>query len=97
MGQAAFRNWLKQKQEEDELRKKDRAVQRELRKFKDDEKRERRRKAEETFNTWKLQKDLELSLQKSNEKHRAKSLSPPHRGKKINTVQKINHSVTNYF
>ena len=88
MGQAAFRNWLKQKQEEDELMKKDRVVQRELRKFKDDEKRERRRKAEETFNTWKLQKDLELGLQKSNEKHRAKSLSPSHRGKKINTVQK---------
>ena len=89
MGQAAFRNWLKQKQEEDELMKKDRAVQRELRKFKDDEKRERRRKAEETFNTWKLQKDLELSLQKSNEKHRAKSLSPPHRRNKlIQSVQK---------
>ena len=82
MGQAAFRNWLKQKQEEDELMKKDRVVQRELRKFKDDEKRERRRKADETFNTWKLQKDLELGLQKSNEKHRAKSLSPSHRGKK---------------
>ena len=81
MGQAAFRNWLKQKQEEDELMKKDRAAQRELRKLKDEEKRERRRKAEETFNTWKLQKDLELSLQKSNEKHRAKSLSPPPRGK----------------
>lgn len=81
MGQAAFRNWLKQKQEEDELMKKDRAAQRELCKLKDEEKRERRRKAEETFNTWKLQKDLELSLQKSNEKHRAKSLSPPPRGK----------------
>ena len=77
MGQAAFRNWLKQKQEEDELMKKDRAAQRELRKLKDEEKRERRQRAEETFNTWKLQKDLEISLQKSNEKHRAKSLSPP--------------------
>jgi hypothetical protein len=89
VGQAAFRNWLKQKQEEDELMKKDRAVQRELRKFKDEEKRERNRKAEETFNTWKLQKDLELSLQKSNEKHRAKSLSPPHRG----IIKKINYRV----
>lgn len=77
----AFRNWLKQKREEDEVMKKEKTAQRELRKLKNEEKRERRQKAEETFNTWRLQKDVELSLQKSNEKHRAKSLSPPHRGK----------------
>lgn len=80
VGQAAFKNWLKQKQQEDELMKKERAVQRELQRLREEEKKVRRRRAEESFNMWRVQKDMELRLQKSNERHRAKSLSPTPRG-----------------
>ena len=83
VGDAAFRNWLRRKHEEDELMKKDKTVQRELQRLREEERKERRR-AKESFNTWKLQKDLDLSLQRSNERHRARSLSPRSRG--INDV-----------
>ena len=79
-GDAAFRNWLKRKQTEDEALKKEKTVQRELSKLKNQEKKERRKKAEESFNTWKVQKDLDLSLERTNQTHKSRSLSPPARG-----------------
>ena len=80
VGEAAFRNWLRRKQAEDEMMKKDKTVQRELHRLREQERDERRKRVQESFNTWKLQKDLDISLQRSNERHRARSLSPRSRG-----------------
>lgn len=78
VGELAFRNWLRRKTAEDEAIKKDKAVHREWSKLKEEERKERKKKAEESFNTWKLQKDLDQSLERTN---KARSLSPQPRGK----------------
>lgn len=65
---------------EDEVLKKDRTVQREVRKLKEQEMKEKRKRAEESFSRWKSQKDLDLRLQRSNERHRTRSASPQKRG-----------------
>ena len=70
--------------------KKEKTVQRELSKLKTQEKKERRKKAEESFNTWKIQKDLDLSLERTNQRHKSRSLSPPARGNLVNLLYVIN-------
>lgn len=68
----AYSNWLRKKHEEDELAKRQRLVEREMRRLANEKKREDRKRVEESFAAWKMQKDVELRLQKKskwNEEH----------------------------
>ncbi len=79
-GKLAYQGWLRNKQEEDELVKKEREFQRELRRLQAQEEEEDRRRAKEVFIVWKEQKDLELKLERQLEREERRSLTPPPRG-----------------
>lgn len=76
----AYQRWLKNKQAEDKVQMKEKAIQMELRRHKALERQETRRRAQEGFLLWKQQRDLETRLQRQLEKEWMAAISSPSRG-----------------
>ena len=79
-GRLAFQRWLKTKQNEDVMRKKEKTYFDEVERLKQQSKTEERKRATEKFEMWKTQKDYESRLQRENEKALVKTLESPPRG-----------------
>ena len=79
-GRLAFQRWLKSKQNEDTLRKKEREYMNEVHRLQDESKVAEKRRAEERYKAWRSQKDYEKKLQRENEKDIANMLTPSSRG-----------------
>lgn len=82
-GRLAYQRWLKSKQDEDVLRKKERVYMNEVQRLQEESKIEEKRRAQERYKAWRVQKDFESKLQRKNEKDIANILSNPFRGRLI--------------
>lgn len=80
VGKLAYQRWLKNKQDEDELLKKEKVLEKEVKKLKMAEKEEEKYRAQETFRSWKRQKALEMKLQRQLEGEETRACSPTPRG-----------------
>ena len=80
VGKLAYQRWLKNKQDEDELLKKEKVLEKEVKKLKVAEKEEEKYRAQETFRSWKRQKALEMKLQRQLEGEETRACSPTPRG-----------------
>ena len=79
VSQVAYQRWLKTKQEEDLVLRKERDREREWRRLQEEEKRAAKRQAQETFNSWKQQKDSDTKFQKEVQQERELMLFTPFR------------------
>ncbi|CAI8005961.1 hypothetical protein GBAR_LOCUS4505 [Geodia barretti] len=77
IGQKAFERWLKMKQAEDKLMKKQLSRERELERLKREEVRERLHRSEVAFNTWKHLKDAEFKTERELARHQQRSVTTP--------------------
>ena len=80
VGKLAYQRWLRNKKEEDDLLKKERVLEKEVKRLKMAEKEEEKHRAQETFRSWKRQKAHEMKLQRQLEGEETRACSPTPRG-----------------
>lgn len=66
MASRAYQQWLKNKQLEDEGRRKEQIIQREIKNIQEEERRAHQERAKANFASWKKRKDFERTLTEHN-------------------------------
>lgn len=79
-GRLAFKHWLKLKQDRTILKKKERVYRDQVERLKEESLAEDKMRAEESYQTWKNQKEFESKLHRKNEREINDMFSSPRRG-----------------